>query len=943
MSRSIRWLHLSDFHVGKDAYASRKLFEYILAHVGDRIDAGFAPDLVFVSGDLANRGEAVEYDEFWLEFALPLLERIGLEENRLFVVPGNHDVQRDENAAINRATIADPASRYFDPTPEGQKLRGMLLARFESYLIADLTAGAGGLRDAAGSYARVVEINGAQVGIAGVNTAWLSMDDADKEKLAAGKPLLEHALDTLADADLKVVVGHHPISWFVEAQQKPIKALLAKHSVLYLHGHLHHAWTEPTYGGADQFLAVQSGAAFQAREGEKWRNGLVWGHVDLDKQVVLLQAREWNVANQDWPISGDAYPEDMRDGEWWVYPTPGSQKATRAAERKARMRLKAPEGWELVEAGDLEKHSAPLADGDAVGFFDGAVPGWKAALSSSVPRRTVVGMLVEEVLRAAAAPGQPSVTLLLAPAGEGKSTALLQAAGEIAAGGGWRVARRFDDSAPVPRGLLDAPLPDGGRWLLIIDEADRVAEDLRALLAGLPGDLRPRVHALIACRDSDWLSSSASRLNWSTACRFAPKELKGLDEHDATAIVAAWTAFGEAGLGELDRVDEGDRVGALIASARDEMAKGAREAFFGALLAVRHGNDLQNHVRLLLERLGTRKISDGTTLRDALALVAAMHAEGFSFLSRTVLAEALGLPIAQLHQRVIHPLGREAAATSTSTYVLTRHRRIAQAAVTHFERDLGVDIGGVFVRLVEAALDARHRGSYVPNLGGWRFDVPNHFMDSDRPELAIAIGSAVLEREPESAENRINLAHLYRTGDDAALGAELLRESAARAGEHRGYYAEWGMCEGVAGDPTTAMALLGYAISDQLSHATPDVKTVQGVLNNLGLGFQLAYGRTSDVIFRDAQMAAAVIGTQFPKAKRSHLEKYFDEARRAGAVRCSVDEAFETFVAALSIALSDAANDDVGAWIDAADGFTFSTLRRTMKQLGHVRAPTARR
>lgn len=941
MSRTIRWLHLSDFHVGKDDYAGRKLFEYIHTHVGERVRGGFAPDLVFVSGDLANKGRTEEHSEFWLEFAVPLLDRTGLDESRLFVVPGNHDVERGENPTIGRAQMVEPASHHFDSTPEGQNLRRWLLPRFESYLAADVTGGADGLRAVEGSYATAIEIDGAQIGIAGVNTAWLSKDEEDKEKLTPGKALLEHALDALGEVEVKIVLGHHPISWFAEAQQKPVKALLAKHSALYLHGHLHYAWTEPTYGGADQFLAIQSGAAFQAREGEKWRNGLVWGRVDLDDDVVFLQAREWNPDNQDWPLVGYAYPEELREGDWWVYPTPGSEKARRESARHARRSPKAPAGWEFVEPGDLTKWTAPIEEADAIGFFDGALPTWRIALSSSVPERTIVDVLIGEVTRAAEIAGQPSVTLLLAPAGEGKSTALLQAAGGVTSAGRWRIAHRFDDSAALPLDLLDAPLPDEGRWLVVIDEADRVAGDLRALLTALPGRLRPRVHALIACRDSDWLSSGAPRLKWSTACRFAQKEIEGLDEEDAAAIIEAWTAFGDAGLGEFDRVDEDARVATLIESARDEMAQGVPEAFFGALLTARHGRDLQNHVRLLLERLGSRTVSGDTTLRDVFALVAAMHAEGFSFLSRAVLAEALDIPFEQVHERVIYRLGREAAATSTSTYVLTRHRRIAEAAVRFLERELGVDVGGVFVGLVSAAIDSRNRGNYIPNLGGWRYDLPNHFKDSDRPELAIAIARSVLDHEPENAQSRLNLAYLYRETGDAALGVELLREVPPSAAGDRSYYTEWGICEAVAGDRPAGIVLLAYSISDQVSENAPTVQNAQYGLGTLSLEFKLHYDATGDDRFHNAHIAAVVLGIELPKDPAGHFERYLKAAQEQSVTLCTVNEAFDLLAEGAAVAASEATNDVVAAWIPTSERFTFDALRRTMAA-GRALAPTVR-
>jgi len=54
---SIKWLHLSDFHVGKDNYGQRKLFSQIHQNVAARIAKGFIPDFVFLSGDIANKGK----------------------------------------------------------------------------------------------------------------------------------------------------------------------------------------------------------------------------------------------------------------------------------------------------------------------------------------------------------------------------------------------------------------------------------------------------------------------------------------------------------------------------------------------------------------------------------------------------------------------------------------------------------------------------------------------------------------------------------------------------------------------------------------------------------------------------------------------------------------------------------------------------------------------
>ena len=120
----IRWLHLSDFHVGKDEYAQRNLFEKIIGLVAGKVAEGYGPDFIFITGDLANKGLASEYDEFFYNFLFPLWDVIGSGiEQRTFSVPGNHDVDRTRNQAFSREDISDAKSRHLDPTGEGKALR----------------------------------------------------------------------------------------------------------------------------------------------------------------------------------------------------------------------------------------------------------------------------------------------------------------------------------------------------------------------------------------------------------------------------------------------------------------------------------------------------------------------------------------------------------------------------------------------------------------------------------------------------------------------------------------------------------------------------------------------------------------------------------------------------------------------------------------------------
>ena len=89
----IRILHISDFH-----YESRNLGEYkdfvlkLCNAVKDK-----CIDLIVFSGDLIYDGKSEKaYNEVIDILFRPLLQTTGLTNEKLLVVPGNHDVNREK-------------------------------------------------------------------------------------------------------------------------------------------------------------------------------------------------------------------------------------------------------------------------------------------------------------------------------------------------------------------------------------------------------------------------------------------------------------------------------------------------------------------------------------------------------------------------------------------------------------------------------------------------------------------------------------------------------------------------------------------------------------------------------------------------------------------------------------------------------------------------------
>src|SRR6478736_1125305 len=97
----VRWLHLSDFHVGKDEEAQRGFFDKIHNHVVQWVTENGAPDLIFITGDLAQSGKPSEYSIFYDEFLLPLQDALGGGwAGQILTIPGNQDIDREQNQAF---------------------------------------------------------------------------------------------------------------------------------------------------------------------------------------------------------------------------------------------------------------------------------------------------------------------------------------------------------------------------------------------------------------------------------------------------------------------------------------------------------------------------------------------------------------------------------------------------------------------------------------------------------------------------------------------------------------------------------------------------------------------------------------------------------------------------------------------------------------------------
>ena len=94
----ITWLHLSDWHQKKSGESDRQLvLDALISDIKERNFLSphlYKIDFIVYSGDVAFSGQPEEYIAARRNFFNPLLEAANLRRDQLFIVPGNHDLNK---------------------------------------------------------------------------------------------------------------------------------------------------------------------------------------------------------------------------------------------------------------------------------------------------------------------------------------------------------------------------------------------------------------------------------------------------------------------------------------------------------------------------------------------------------------------------------------------------------------------------------------------------------------------------------------------------------------------------------------------------------------------------------------------------------------------------------------------------------------------------------
>jgi 3',5'-cyclic AMP phosphodiesterase CpdA len=298
---TLRVLHLSDLHerVSLDWMSEDRKLKIRLGRAKRHRVLGPAleerlkaiakerpPDLLVFTGDLADFGLDEEYVAAKAQL-IGVLKLLGLGWDRVFLVPGNHDIKRKEEPTCwsemrrfaedhhNRGRLNDwlagtspppgaPTNGLDLPAKRQSGYRAFVQNIERPELLPDGSRGHPRL-----GYRQTLALPGLPpIHIIGLDTAWLAGDDNDSTRLL----LTEHQVvlnatnhdDGKPLPGLRLALMHHPLSDLGDAADA--RRLLSDHVDIVLHGHQHTAEAVDTANPDRGLRTLAAGSLYEGDE-----------------------------------------------------------------------------------------------------------------------------------------------------------------------------------------------------------------------------------------------------------------------------------------------------------------------------------------------------------------------------------------------------------------------------------------------------------------------------------------------------------------------------------------------------------------------------------------------------------------------------------------------------------------------------------------------------
>lgn len=310
-------MHLSDLHIGGEDWQRDDVLDALVRDLPELLaERGLQPDLLLVTGDVASRGRREDYDG-----AFVFLERItaalGLDRTqRVFLVPGNHDVDRSRIGGMARLhhralvqlgpeALSETLGALFEH-PEELALYGERLSAWCAFT-ARVLGPARAVTPERPWRADVVTVRGLPVGVLSLCTAWASGSDHEYGQLLLGERQIRDALVEVHHAGARLVLAamHHPLAWLHPGEHSAVRGRLEREVDVLLHGHTHEAHSAVQTAAGSMHATLGAGAA-HAGVGQDRYQGFSIGRLDPSIGRLEVHHFTWSTRSGKWHLDTGA-------------------------------------------------------------------------------------------------------------------------------------------------------------------------------------------------------------------------------------------------------------------------------------------------------------------------------------------------------------------------------------------------------------------------------------------------------------------------------------------------------------------------------------------------------------------------------------------------------------------------------------------------------------
>lgn len=283
----IKILHISDFHYKKDHSND---YEDIVRKMCDSLQKQsidiivFSGDLVFEASnaDILNNASDVLFT--------PLIKTLNLDNKRVIITPGNHDLKRGEEMPMVRNQLDSISTiKELDTFCQDQKQCKCSLDNFKNYN-SFITTFYGSNNNSLLYYTDVINLHDTTIGVVSFNSAWRCTDSVkDRGNLLYPVYLVKEALSKVQKCDLIICNQHHNISDYRDYVAQDIEDEINEKCHILFTGHYHKASINTNHDAEVGLLHISAFASMN-----RWDKESKYGYsiIEIDESFFEISVKE---------------------------------------------------------------------------------------------------------------------------------------------------------------------------------------------------------------------------------------------------------------------------------------------------------------------------------------------------------------------------------------------------------------------------------------------------------------------------------------------------------------------------------------------------------------------------------------------------------------------------------------------------------------------------